>query len=261
MRFACVGDNCVDRYLPPIGKRFAGGNAVNVAVQLRLLGHQVAYFGAIGGDEDGRFLRERLAAQALDLGGLQVRAALPTAYTDIATDAAGDRHFVYEEFGATAGYRPRAIDVERLLAADHVHIGWLDDGGALKHRLRAARISVSQDLSVNADPVNLSPEALSYAFISAPLAEAEAAAKRLLRQGAACAVVTMGSDGSLARREGETTFLAAEALEPVDTTGAGDSFIAGFLSAVLAGDSLEDGLRLGRERAGLTCLHEGGFPQ
>ena len=37
--FAAVGDNCIDRYLPPIGLSLVGGNAINVGVQLLSLIH------------------------------------------------------------------------------------------------------------------------------------------------------------------------------------------------------------------------------
>ncbi len=184
-----------------------------------------------------------------------------TAYTDIATDASGERHFVFEEFGATRGYRPSPEDRARLTTMDHVHIGWLDDGGALKRFLRAAGISVSQDLSVNAAPGDLDPDGLTYAFASAETEYAEQTAANLIARGAACAVITMGKHGSLVRRGGATERLSAEVLDVVDTTGAGDSFIAGFLSVAVAGGTLHQALEGGRAHAGLACLYPGGFPQ
>ena len=39
---ATMGDNCLDRYLPPLERKFVGGNALNVAVGLSDLGHDVA---------------------------------------------------------------------------------------------------------------------------------------------------------------------------------------------------------------------------
>jgi fructoselysine 6-kinase len=61
-RIATVGDNCIDRYLPPVDRSLVGGNAVNVAVNLRRAGHPAAYFGAVGDDEDGMRTRGVLTA-------------------------------------------------------------------------------------------------------------------------------------------------------------------------------------------------------
>lgn len=47
LRFAAVGDNCIDRYLAPVGDCLVGGNAVNVAVQLARLGRRASYFGTV----------------------------------------------------------------------------------------------------------------------------------------------------------------------------------------------------------------------
>ena len=44
----CIGDNCIDRYLPPMDQRFVGGNALNTAVHMKLAGCDVSYLGAVG---------------------------------------------------------------------------------------------------------------------------------------------------------------------------------------------------------------------
>jgi fructoselysine 6-kinase len=42
----CIGDNCIDRYLPPMNLHFIGGNALNTAVHMKLAGCDVSYMGA-----------------------------------------------------------------------------------------------------------------------------------------------------------------------------------------------------------------------
>ena len=260
---ATVGDNCIDRYLPPVDASTVGGNAVNVAVQLARKGHRVSYFGAVGDDADGRRTRACLDANSLDLGGLRVQPGRRTAYTDIATDDAGERTILFEEFGACAGYRPGEADVAKLLARRHVHIGWLDDGGALKRRLSMAGISISQDIGVNAAAQDASPEHLDIAFASAGTSEEAASAllRRCLDGGARLAVATCGALGSRASDGGMIVAVPAIPARVIDTTGAGDSFIAGFLDAHLAGASLTEALRAGALLAAETCSHLGGFPQ
>src|SRR5215217_5771294 len=97
-RFAVVGDNCVDRFQPPVGQSLIGGNAINVAAQLAMLGHEVYYFGAVGRDADGARTRDLLAEKGVRVDHLQT---LPgeTAYTNIDITETGDRIFAHEDFG------------------------------------------------------------------------------------------------------------------------------------------------------------------
>lgn len=259
---ATVGDKCIDRYLSPVGLTTVGGNAVNVAVHLRRLGRRVAYFGAVGNDASGRRLLACLRDNGLDTRHVRV-AAGPTAHTDIRSDPAGERIIAFEDFGVCRGYRPNPDEVERLRSMRHVHLGWLDDGGALKRALVAAGVGVSQDVSVNAAPEDVDAAGLGIAFASAGASReaAERLLDRLLRAGARVAVVTCGSLGSMAsdgRDRAETTTAPAKV---IDTLGAGDTFIAAFLDARLGGRPLRACLEAGRDAAAETCAHFGGFPQ
>jgi len=262
LRFAAVGDNCIDRFKPPVGQSLIGGNAVNVAVQLARLGHVCFYFGAVGKDPDGQRTRHILQANGVLTDYLQERRGV-TAYTNIDVLESGERVFAYEDFGVCAGYAPSTLEVGVLKSMDHVHIGWLDDGGALKRALSFAGVSVSQDISVNAEPANRSVDGLSIAFGSA--GEDDGLAERMvsdfLEQGAGLAVITRGAEGSIASDGHERASTGIKPVEIVDTTGAGDSFIAGFLSARISGMALEACLAAGRDHAAITCGHVGGFPQ
>ncbi len=254
---ATVGDNCVDKFLPPVGVAAIGGNAVNVAVHLRKQGLATAYFGAVGKDRDGERMIACFEENDVVVDHVQVNDGI-TAYTDIDVDENGDRVFVFEEFGVCRPYRPSDKDVDVLLSMRHVHIGWFDDGGDLKRRLADAGVSVSQDITVNPGA-----DGLSIAFASAgsnPDAALELAT-RLLAEGARLAVVTRGAEGSLATDGIETAETGVIPVDVSDTTGAGDTFIAGFIAARLAGKDLKTCLETGRDAAAVTCTHFGGFPQ
>lgn len=261
-RIAAVGDNCIDILLPPIGRSLVGGNAVNVAVQLAGLGSDVWYFGATGRDQQGGLVASALRRKGVRIDHLVQRTA-PTSRTVISVDAAGDRHMDFEDFGACDGYTPDDAAVETLLSMDHVHIGWLNDGGNLRRRLAGAGLSVSQDISVNSQPQHLGVDGLAIAFASCDGSHDEATekAQRLFLQGAQNAVLTRGGAGSSIFYAGCAFEREAEKIVPVDTTGAGDSFAAGFLHAVLTGKTARQAADDAAMLAARTCLHLGGFTQ
>ncbi|WP_119270550.1 PfkB family carbohydrate kinase [Taklimakanibacter deserti] len=263
VRIATVGDNCIDHYLPPVDRKLVGGNAVNVAVNLLRLGHQAAYFGAVGEDAEGLRTRTVLARLGVDVTAVKVITPGRTSLTVIATTPDGDRHFVAEDFGVCRGYRPDDQDLQRLKAMKHVHIGWLDDAGATKRALAQAGVSVSQDLSVNAEPRNIAPDSLAIAFVSCDGDDAEARSvlDRTLAQGALAAVVMRGPRGSLACAGGDVFRGTALPVVVRDTTGAGDSFISGFLAAHVTGKPVADCLAGGHDAAARTCQIFGGFEQ
>lgn len=256
-RFATVGDNCIDRYLP-LGRAAVGGNALNVAVHLARAGETCSYFGAVGRDEAGRWTREALAGAGVSTHHLQELDA-PTAHSDIDMDEAGERIIAFEAFGASALYQPTPADIAALAEMDHVHVGWFNGAAALRAALAGRGTSFSQDVAVNPDA-----GAVEVGFDSVGPSEelARSALHRLRAQGCGIAVVTCGAMGSIASAGGDVVATGARALASVvDTTGAGDTFIAGFLSAWKRGRPLLACLAAGRDAAANTCGHVGGFPQ
>ena len=92
--------------------------------------------------------------------------------------------------------------------------------------------------------------------------DVEAAARTLAARGP-LVVVKLGADGALAVRGGETTRVPAPRIDVVDSTGAGDSFDAGFLAAwlggeVAGGDRLEAALTLACACGALSTRGAGG---
>ena len=258
---ATVGDNCIDRYLP-LRRSTVGGNAINVAVHLARLGLGTAYLGAVGDDADGRRVLAALRENGVDTRHADVRPGR-TAWTEIDIDENNERIIGFEEFGVCAGYRPDAAGTAFLRRMRHVHVGWLDDGGSVKSGLARSGVSVSQDLSVTSPAAGRRAEGLAVAFASAgpSIAEGEALAARILAEGARMAVVTCGSAGCVVADGRTVARMDARPVAVVDTLGAGDTFIAGFIAAHLAGRDLVECLASGRDLAAGTCGHLGGFPQ
>lgn len=257
LRFAALGDNCIDRYLP-LQKAAVGGNAVNVAVQLARAGEEASYFGAVGRDEAGRWTRQALIENHVSAAGLHELDA-PTAYTDLDVDAAGERFIAFEDFGASAVYAPTPADLHQLAQMSHVHIGWFKGAAALRHALGGSPVTFSQDVAVNPDAAGLD---IGFDSVGPSEPLARAALQRLRATGCRVAVVTCGAMGSMATDGRDVVTTGSRALSSVvDTTGAGDTFIAGFLSAWKRGQPLAACLAAGRDAAAVTCGHVGGFPQ
>ncbi|WP_292679950.1 PfkB family carbohydrate kinase [Microbacterium sp. SCN 69-37] len=256
-RVAVVGDNTVDRYLG--GPEYVGGNALNVAVQLRLQGVTATYFGAVGADADGREIAGALRRHGVGTTGL-VTADGPTAVTEIRVTPAGDRVFVREDFGVTADYRPSDAELALIAGHDWAHIGMLPRAAEAVTRLRALApgIRISQDCAVSSGYAGLD---VAFCSTGEDVAAARRAADGALSAGAALAVVTRGAAGAFASDGRRSWRCAALPVDVVDTTGAGDSFIAGFIAARLARTPVRGALEAGARVAARTCGHLGGFPQ
>ena len=83
-------------------------------------------------------------------------------------------------------------------------------------------------------------------------------ALKILAQAVPCAVIKLGPRGAVAIKDGEVASAPGFKVEALDTTGAGDSFAAGFVSTYLRGHSLADCLRAGNACGALSTLKAGG---
>jgi fructoselysine 6-kinase len=259
-RAAVVGDNTIDDYLGAESGRFVGGNALNVGAQLVEAGVPTAYFGAIGPDAPGRAIARGIHRSGLAPDGLVTRPGV-TAVTRIDVRPGGERVFVSEEFGVTADYAPGRHELALIARADWVHLGMLGDADAVRAAIRSAgrrAPRISQDCAVSSGFAGL-----DVAFGSVgdgPEADARSWAESAIAGGARLAVVTRGAAGAIAF-DGSTWWTQpASPATVVDTTGAGDAFIAGFIAASLDGARIDTALAAAAARAARACEHRGGWP-
>jgi fructokinase len=235
-----------------------GGAPANVATGVARLGLRVGFRGVVGDDPLGRFLAARLAGEGIECA-LRLAADRPTGMWFVALDARGERSFFSPNarFSADKLVGPADVDRALLARARWLHVGTsahvLPDGRAA---LRAA-VAAAHDLGVlvSFDPNvrlhlwddvaplrQLCEDVLPHCAL-AKLAEDEVqlctgerdperAAARLVELGVGIACVTLGPGGALVRRGPDLLRVPAEDVEVVDTTGAGDGFVAGLLAAI-----------------------------
>jgi fructoselysine 6-kinase len=254
---AAVGDNTIDEYTGGLAGSYVGGNALNVAVQSALAGAAAAYFGAVGPDAKGQRIRDTLRRHGVSTEGLTELAG-DTSTSRIRVDETGDRHFEHEDFGVCAWYRPADRDLARLAGFGAVHIGLLPEPAPVRRALAGRGVLVSQDCAISAGYTDLDIAFCSAA--AADLAPAETA-RRAVAGGARLCVVTCGADGSIAHDGRDWWQAPAASVQVVDTTGAGDSYIAGFLRARLTGADIPQAMHAAAASAAHTCTHLGAWPQ
>lgn len=258
-RFVSLGDNCLDVYLEQ-DRVTVGGSALNVAAQWRAAGLDSAYVGAVGKDRPADLVRRGVQIAGLDplhLRALDGR----TGVTKIRL-VAQEREFVAEDLGVGVDWAGEGIEADTAHAA-WCHVTGTSPAAAIPRRLVQSGRRVSVDLLGRPNGGQGSLEGVEIAFTSSDgtRAEAEADARGLIDAGAHLAVVMRGSQGSLAIVDGTVHAVSADAITPVDTCGAGDSFIAAFIAAHASGSDPASTLTAATHAATATCLHLGGFPQ
>ena len=256
---AVVGDNTLDRYLdePEIGD-LVGGNALNVAAQLAMAGLRVGYFGAVGDDDDAPVVRDAAEAAGIDIARL-VTMPGTTALTTIRRSAEGDRSFETEEFGVTVEYFPDRDALATIAASRWVHVGMLRSAQLLGEALaKLSDVPISQDCSVSPDWRRLT---VAFASAGEDADAAEQLVQQMLAQGAETGVATIGSRGALAGQGRRRWRAQPQPTEVVDTTGAGDALMAGYIAATLEGATVDESLQAGVTRGSQVCQHLGGWPQ
>jgi len=260
-RILGLGDNTVDTYVKA-GLQYPGGNAVNVAAMACRLGASSAYLGCVGNDEGGQLVRTALAVEGVDISHIRARTgANARAYIG---HVDGDRHFIRSEPGVRADYRLDESDFRYISAFDHVHTGIHSDLGGELARIATSARSLSFDASDRWDGELLRevlPHARFMILSAAELGKTEAlaVAEFCLELGAEVVVLTQGSGGALGVTSDGPIFQPALPTTVIDTLGASDGFIAGFLTAKLRGRSLKDAMRNGAEFASQVCGWSGGF--
>lgn len=260
----CVGDNCVDHYLPPVNTNYSGGNAVNVAVHLQRSGCQAAYLGAVGDDPDGAQILSDLRREGVDTSRVKV---LPThtACTHIQLTPAGDRQFVYEDLGPKDLFKLDENDLAFIQQHRLAHFTWQGGTEDDLPRIRAAApgLLLSQDYGERCGPsfIDQTIAHIDIAFFSVPEedeADILALARQILARGPRLVVITIGRLGSLAY-DGVPHRQAAASIRAVDTLGAGDAYIGVFLAGWLDGRSIPACMQTAAQVAAQTCTHYGGW--
>jgi fructoselysine 6-kinase len=271
VRISAVGDCGVDRYLN-LGRDRPGGITLNFAANARRLfpaSDTVGVVTALGTDREAGLVRRAIAALGVEACLAELEGATSIQYID--RHPSGEKVFVRYEQGVLGGYRvgPREREViarsDVLMAVVYSQIeGFFDSVmDAPSPGLRAVDFGDLAGVTGGTGIVERYRDGFHLGFFG--LRSGEDAVidelERLARRHRRLFVVTLGAEGSLAL--GGARRLACPAVEVqrvVDTTGAGDTFAAGFLREYCASRDAARSLARGAEEAAGAVQRVGAFP-
>lgn len=249
-----------------------GGNGSNTSYTLATLGVPVRLRGAVGRDDFGRRVRERLTRAGVNLDEVEQR-DLPTASTVVLVAPDGSRSFLHApgvscevfaepgEFGPAPGHfhlanifslpnlrRTGAATLKRATEA-----GWttsLDTG----HDTRGEWMGVLEPCLEN---IGLLFANEAEAQKISGRSDVRSAARLFLDRGVKIVVVKRGRGGCAVFDGKAELWAQGFAVEPIDTTGAGDCFTGGFLAGLHRGGSVEDAAWLANACGALSASRMG----
>ncbi len=263
MKLAAMGSNCIDYYWNvKNGLACPGGGPVNMAVYTLRLGGSASYIGPVGDDAYGRLLRQAVAGKGVDISHLHVLPG-PTAVSQVELRD-GERIFGDYQEGVLAQYTLSSQDLDFICTHD---VAVCDLWGKVEGffpRLQARGLPTAFDCATRPeDPA--SRRAIphtDYLFFSAQV-DCPALREQMegyQAQGPKLVTATLGERGSLCF-DGQEFYSCGivPCRELVDTMGAGDSYIAGFLTGITAGKPILQAMELGAAAAAQTLEYFGAW--
>jgi fructokinase len=252
-------------------RKYQGGSPANIAVHVAKLGGQAAVICKTGIGAMGQFLKAELRRAGVTCDYLIMDHRVHTSVIFVSRTA---RTADFEAF-RNGDYRlePSEISEAAIKRARVVHAStWALSREPCRSAVeRAFKLAQKHQKIISLDPnyspliwpdyreaLSVIPRMLRYATITKPSLDdasrlfgrdrsPEEYIERYHEMGPEIVVFTMGSDGVLLSARGELTHIPARPIKVVDATGAGDSFWAGFLVALLDDNPLEQCVRFARE--------------
>ena len=264
----------------PAGRESSGGSAANTCAVAAALGARVAYVGKVAPDPLGEAFRRDIKAAGVHFPSTPLAQGAPTARCLILVTPDGQRT-MNTFLGASVAFSGEDVDDALIAESAVLYLeGYLFDPPAAQAAFRAAAraaraarrqvaLSLSDafcvdrhraafvDLLGEIDILFANEMELCSLYETNRLEDALDA----VRGDVTLAAITLAEQGSVVLRGAERIRVAAEPAKVVDTTGAGDAYAAGFLTAYTAGRDLAACGRLGSLAAAEIISHFGARPE
>lgn len=252
-----------------------GGSAGIFAVGAAKLGLKVTFIGKVGDDHFGHFMKDRMTAQGIDVSGLVIDPSVKTGLSISLSD--GNDRAILTFGGSNLLLNFQDIDFEIVAQSRHLHSGSFYLLNNIRQDLaivykKAKEMGLSTSIDTNYDPKEKWEgdifNVLDYTDVFLPNMtelmaisgekDPDSAIRHLTENRNLLVAVKNGEDGAFAEKDKVRYSAETIQVKPIDTTGAGDSFDAGFLFGFLNGLGIEKSLRIGCICGALSTLGIGG---
>ncbi|MDC7289011.1 carbohydrate kinase family protein [Blautia schinkii] len=235
-----------------------GGDCLNTAIDLSKLGAKVGFIGAVGQDPLGSYLQNVLKNNGIDDSGLYVDKTSQTSSVVALINSAGERVFLY--YGGTNDILSfENVNKEMIADAKIVHVGGTFqlpglDGEGTRQLFKTAHehgcfttMDVTWDTSGKwldiIEPclpeLDLFMPSINEAKEICKCEEVEKIAESLKERGVKNVIIKLGKQGCYVDAFGKRYYQSPFKVPVVDTTGAGDAFVAGVLYGLHMGWEIE----------------------
>lgn len=247
-----------------------GGAPANVLAAVQKLGGKTAFIGKVGNDMHGNFLRNVLQSKNICCDGLLTDNNTFTTLAFVSLSENGERSFSFaRKPGADTRLEENEVNYDIIKSSKVLHVGSLSltDSPSREATLAALDFAKENNITVSYDPnyramlwkneetakkgmrsvlpyvdiIKISDEETG---LLTDEKDVKGAAKRLLGLGIKCVIVTKGSEGAYILSQKGEAEIKSKKVTVADTTGAGDSFMGGFLykltDANITPDELSD---------------------
>lgn len=277
------------RYVPGFSKSIGGAES-NVAIALARLGHESAWFSMVGKDEFGRYIRNTIRGEGVDVSRVMWTDEANTGILFKERFASENPNvYYYRKDSAATKLSVKDLDAEYIRQAKIIHITGITPALSKDMRdvvfevIRIARengITVSFDPNIRlklwtieeARPVLLEIAGMSDIIMPGisegelllGLSDEKEIASKFLEMGCRMVAVKLGAEGCYVAGKNGGNYVKGYKVENlVDTVGAGDGFAAGFLSGILKGMSPQECAQFGNGVGAMATLVQGdmeGYP-
>jgi len=253
-----------------------GGKGANQAVAAGRSGADIAFIACVGDDDTGRRVCTQLASDNIDISPVETIEGESTGVALIFVNAEGE-NVIGISAGANSALTPQRVTARHdLIAQASALLMQLES--PVESVVAAAKIAHQNNTTVILNPAparELSDELLSLVDIITPNEteaekltgvkvatdeDAAQAAKRLHHKGIGTVIITLGSRGVWASRDGQGQRIPGFKVNAVDTIAAGDTFNGALVTALLEEKPLPDAIRFAHAAAAIAVTRRGAQP-